>query len=76
VFAVRAATWPAHGGGTQRLVRPGGVVLLPLPGPALASRKVTIWVDETSLHVLTGGARVKTLPSRLGVAELARLAGA
>jgi transposase InsO family protein len=43
-------------------------------GPALADRKVTIWVDETSLHVLAGSARIKTLPSRLGVAELARLA--
>jgi len=45
-------------------------------GPALADRKVTIWVDETSLHVLHNGARIKTLPSRLGVAELARLAAA
>ena len=45
-------------------------------GPALADRKVTIWVDETSLHVLLDGARIKTLPSRLGVAELARLASA
>ena len=43
-------------------------------GPALVNRKVTIWVDETSLHVLLDGARIKTLPSRLGVAELARLA--
>src|SRR5216683_911934 len=43
-------------------------------GPALADRKVTIWVDETSLHVLLDGARIKTLPSRLAVAELARLA--
>ena len=43
-------------------------------GPALADRKVTIWVDETSLHVLLDGARVKTLPSRLGLPELARLA--
>ena len=43
-------------------------------GPALADRKVTIWVDETSLHVLLDGARIKTLPSRLGVADLARLA--
>ena len=45
-------------------------------GPALADRKVTIWVDETSLHVLLDGARIKTLPSRLGVAELTRLASA
>ena len=43
-------------------------------GPALVNRKVTSWVDETSLHVLHDGARIKTLPSRLGVAELARLA--
>jgi transposase InsO family protein len=43
-------------------------------GPALADKKVTIWVDETSLHVLLDGARVKTLPSRLGITELARLA--
>jgi transposase InsO family protein len=43
-------------------------------GPALAGKKVTIWVDETSLHVLLDGARIKTLPSRQGVAELARLA--
>jgi hypothetical protein len=43
-------------------------------GPALAGRTVTIWVDETILHVLLDGARLKTLPSRLGVIELARLA--
>jgi hypothetical protein len=43
-------------------------------GPALAGRQVTIWADETSLHVLLDGARLKTLPSRLGVIELARLA--
>jgi len=42
-------------------------------GPALADKKVTIWVDETSLHVLLDGARIKTLPSRLGLPELARL---
>jgi hypothetical protein len=43
-------------------------------GPALAGRQVTIWADETSLHVLLDGIRLKTLPSRLGVIELARLA--
>jgi len=31
-------------------------------------------VDEARLHVLLGGTRLKTLPSRLGVTELARLA--
>ena len=43
-------------------------------GPALAGRTITIWVDETSLHVLLDGTRLKTLPSRLGVTDLARLA--
>ena len=43
-------------------------------GLALAGRAVTLWVDETSLHVLLDGTRLKTLPSRLGVTELARLA--
>ncbi len=43
-------------------------------GPALGGRTVTIWVDETSLHVLLDGTRLKTLPSRLGLTELARLA--
>jgi hypothetical protein len=43
-------------------------------GPALAGRTITIWVDETSMHVLLDGTRLKTLPSRLGVTELARLA--
>ena len=43
-------------------------------GPALAGRAVTIWVDESTLHVLLDGTRLKTLPSRLGVTELARLA--
>jgi transposase InsO family protein len=45
-------------------------------GPALAGRMITIWVDETRLHVLADGVRLKTLPSRLGVIELARLAAA
>ena len=43
-------------------------------GPALAGRKVTIWADETTLHVLANGVRIKTLPSRLTITELARLA--
>jgi hypothetical protein len=45
-------------------------------GPALAGRMITIWVDETRLHVLADDVRLKTLPSRLGVIELARLAAA
>jgi hypothetical protein len=44
------------------------------PGPALSGRQVTLWIDAVSLHVLLDGARIKTLPSRLGAADLARLA--
>jgi transposase InsO family protein len=43
-------------------------------GPALAGRQVTLWADAISLHVLLDGTRIKTLPSRLGATELARLA--
>jgi transposase InsO family protein len=63
---------------TDRVVPPSGNLWIGGQqiwlGPALADRKVTIWVDETSLHVLHDGARIKTLPSRLGITELARLA--
>ncbi len=43
-------------------------------GPALAGRLVTFWVDQTHLHVLADGMRLKTLPSRLSTADLAKLA--
>jgi transposase InsO family protein len=43
-------------------------------GPALSGRQITFWADAISLHVLLDGTRIKTLPSRLGVTELARLA--
>jgi len=43
-------------------------------GPALSGRNVTLWADQISLHVLLDGARLKILPSRLGIAELSRLA--
>jgi transposase InsO family protein len=63
---------------TDRLVPPSGNLWIGGQqiwlGPALAGRTVVIWVDETTLHVLLGGTRLKTLPSRLGVIELARLA--
>jgi hypothetical protein len=43
-----------------------------------SSRSVRTWnsssADAISLHVLLDGARIKTLPSRLGVTELSRLA--
>ena len=62
----------------DRIVPPSGNLQLGSQqvwlGPALAGRTITLWVDETSLHVLMDGTRLKTLPSRLGVTELARLA--
>lgn len=63
---------------TDRVVPPSGNLWIGGQqvwlGPQLADRKVTLWVDETSLHVLLDGTRIKTLPSRLGLPELARLA--
>ena len=38
-------------------------------GPALAGCAVTIRVDESALYVVLDGMQLKTLPSRLGVAE-------
>ncbi|MBV9095644.1 MAG: IS481 family transposase [Streptosporangiaceae bacterium] len=43
-------------------------------GPALSGRQITLWADAISLHVLLDGTRIKTLPSRIGATELARLA--
>jgi transposase InsO family protein len=43
-------------------------------GPALSGRRITLWIDAVSLHVLLDGTRIKTLPSRLGTTELSRLA--
>jgi hypothetical protein len=42
-------------------------------GPALAGRVVTIWVDQSRLHVILDGHRLKTLPSRMGPPQLDRL---
>jgi hypothetical protein len=62
----------------DRVVPPSGTLQLGGQqvwlGPALADRKVTIWVDETSLYILLDGTRIKTLPFRLGITEPARLA--
>ena len=42
-------------------------------GPALAGRTIRIWAGLDRVHVLLDGHRVKTLPSRLDAADLARL---
>jgi len=61
----------------DRIVRPMGNLWIGGQqiwlGPVLAGCMVTFWVDETTLDVLLDGTRLKTLPSRLGITELARL---
>src|SRR5262245_23398380 len=42
-------------------------------GPALTGRVVRVWADTQRVHVLAGGHRIKTVPSRLDATDLARL---
>jgi hypothetical protein len=42
-------------------------------GPAMTGRMTRIWADTRRVHVLAGGHRIKTLPSRLDARDLARL---
>ncbi len=41
--------------------------------PARAGQNVTLWIDATTVHLSTGGWRIKTVPSRLSEVDLARL---
>ncbi len=43
-------------------------------GQTWAGKPITIWVNDTSVHVSCEGRRIKTLPCRLSDAELRRLA--
>jgi hypothetical protein len=42
-------------------------------GPARAGRKLTLWIDTTTVHLSIDGQHLKTLPSRLTNIDLARL---
>jgi transposase InsO family protein len=42
-------------------------------GTARTGQQVTFWIDTASCHLSTGGWRIKTVPSRLTGADLARL---
>jgi hypothetical protein len=42
-------------------------------GPAMTGRVIRLWADSRRVHVLADGHRIKTLPSRLEVRDLARL---
>jgi transposase InsO family protein len=42
-------------------------------GPARAGQLVRFWIDTATVHLSTGGWRIKTVPSRLTGVDLARL---
>jgi transposase InsO family protein len=42
-------------------------------GPRFAGQTVSLWMDSTTVHISLDGVRVKTVPSRLNTADLARL---
>jgi hypothetical protein len=42
-------------------------------GTARAGQRVSFWIDTATVHLSIGGWRVKTVPSRLSAADLARL---
>jgi hypothetical protein len=42
-------------------------------GTARAGQQVRFWVDTATVHLSTGGWRIKTVPSRLSAVDLARL---
>ena len=42
-------------------------------GPQRAGQSVSFWIDTTTVHLSLDGTRLKTLPSRLSVSDLARL---
>ena len=44
-------------------------------GSRLAGQQVSMWMDSTTVHISLDGVRVKTVPSRLNTADLARLRG-
>jgi transposase InsO family protein len=76
-----AAAWNPHMAlEVDRVVPPSGNMWLAGQqvwlGPVLAGKRVTFWVDQTRLHVLLDGVRLKTLPSRLSVIDLSKLAAA
>jgi len=70
------ASWP-DAVEIDRVVPPSGNMMIGPQqfwlGPARAGQTVTLWIDTTTVHLSTGGWRVKTVPSRLSEVDLARL---
>jgi hypothetical protein len=42
-------------------------------GPVHAGREITLWADATVVHLILGGVRLKTVPSRFSPTQLHRL---
>jgi transposase InsO family protein len=42
-------------------------------GPQLGGITITLWADTTVVHLIRAGVRLKTVPSRLGIAQLRHL---
>jgi hypothetical protein len=61
----------------DRLVPPSGNLAVGRQqfwfGPRLAGQQLTLWMDSTTVHISLDGVRIKTVPSRLNTAHLARL---
>jgi len=65
---VRAVEWEAALSPIGRLLLPGNQQLK--FAAALATRTVTVWADDRSIHVLLDGHLIRTRPSRFSVHDL------
>jgi len=76
VTAAEPARWP-DAVEVDRVVPPSGNMTVGPQqfwlGTARAGQQVTLWIDTATVHVSAGGWRIKTVPSRLTEADLARL---
>jgi transposase InsO family protein len=74
--APEPASWP-DAVEVDRVVPPSGNMMVGPQqfwlGTARAGQTVTLWMDTTTVHLSTGGWRIKTVPSRLSEVDLARL---
>src|SRR5215471_1501423 len=79
VTAAAAGNLPSANGAVEldRVVPPSGNLWVAGQqiwlGPAMTGRVIRVWADTRRVHVLAGGHRIKTLPSRLDARDLARL---
>jgi transposase InsO family protein len=70
------ARWPTAAEVDRIVPAPGNLTIGPQQfwlGIARAGQQVTFWIDTATCHLSIGGWRIKTVPSRLSSADLARL---